>query len=394
MTISAQALHAQIDHLAEYARKYIAGCRAAATDGTFIYMPDGEGCYQALWTRDFTYMVEYAGEMIPMDETKACIEMLIAGQSPEGVVPDRVSVDCRPIYIAGPESSPIGRYNLDNGAFLAIVANEYLKRLAPDDARAQFAAWAPSFELGLACIPRDDNGLVWNDPAFPHSPYGFTDCIGKTGGLFMESLLTWRAYRCMSHWSAECGDAGLAASYATAAAAIESAIGTLWDDTEQLFVAATVDCRQVDVWANAYAVVIGFPLSADQRDSIVRFFAEQYDTYAYAGQVRHLRKGEYWSRTLNPPRENLSTTRSPDSPSPDLDRYQNGAYWATPTGWVMETIALRDPDLAARMFMEMMADFNQNGVCECINKGYRQLETYVVSATNPLYSARKLFGGG
>jgi hypothetical protein len=34
--------------------------------------------------------------------------------------------------------------------------------------------------------------------------------------------------------------------------------------------------------------------------------------------------------------------------------------------------------------------FQQHGVCECVNEGYRQLPSYVVSAANPLAAARRL----
>lgn len=47
----------------------------------------------------------------------------------------------------------------------------------------------------LEWSPRSPRGLVWNDPARPHSPYGFTDTVGKTGELFFESLLYWTACR-------------------------------------------------------------------------------------------------------------------------------------------------------------------------------------------------------
>ena len=96
----------------------------------------------------------------------------------------------------------------------------------------------------------------------------------------------------------------------------------------------------------------------------------------WKGQVRHLFQGEYWERLLIPvPR----------------DRYQNGAYWATASGWVMQAIHPVNPQLALRTFEELIADFQQNGVYECVHPEYRQLESYVVSACNPLGAARKLW---
>jgi hypothetical protein len=91
--------------------------------------------------------------------------------------------------------------------------------------------------------------------------------------------------------------------------------------------------------------------------------------------VRHLLKGEYWQRLL--------------APVPP-ERYQNGAYWATASGWVMWALAKKDPKLTRRMWDDLIADFRSGEICECVNEGYRRLPSYVVSATNPLAAARRL----
>jgi hypothetical protein len=75
----------------------------------------------------------------------------------------------------------------------------------------------------------------------------------------------------------------------------------------------------------------------------------------------------------------------------DPERYQNGAYWATASGWVMGALNERHPELARRMFRDLMEDFKAGGICECVNAGYRQLPSYVNSATNPLGAARRIW---
>jgi len=55
-----------ISWLEDQAKKLIDGCRIRAKDGTVLYCPDGKGHYAALWTRDFSYMVENCPDMIPM----------------------------------------------------------------------------------------------------------------------------------------------------------------------------------------------------------------------------------------------------------------------------------------------------------------------------------------
>jgi hypothetical protein len=100
---------------------------------------------------------------------------------------------------------------------------------------------------------------------------------------------------------------------------------------------------------------------------MVRFLLHNYERYAWHGQVRHLLSGEYWQRLLMPV---------------ERDTYQNGAYWATATGWVLWALAEEEPALAARMLSELIADFKGNGVFECIGMKGCKLDGYVVSAVN------------
>lgn len=85
--------------------------------------------------------------------------------------------------------------------------------------------------------------------------------------------------------------------------------------------------------------------------------------------------GEHWQRLLAP------------IPS---ERYQNGDYWATASGWMLFALSRTDSRLAHKMWGDLIADFQAGGVCECVNEGYRQLPSYVVSTANPLAAARRL----
>jgi len=77
-----------------------------------------------------------------------------------------------------------------------------------------------------------------------------------------------------------------------------------------MFFVASQDCRQTDIWGNAYAIYIDFSLG-DKKDRIVDWLVNNYDRYVWKGQVWHLLKGEYWGRLLTPVGK---------------ERYQNGAY--------------------------------------------------------------------
>ncbi|MHB8521572.1 MAG: glucosidase family protein [Limisphaerales bacterium] len=365
----------EIRFLTDATRRLLAGCRVPARDGTPLYTPDGKGNYQALWTRDFAYLVENAGDLMPLADIEADIRYLLKGQRTDGAIPDRVRPDGVPVYTAGGEDHPLGEPNIDNPQFLVIAVDAYLKRIPAARRRALFREWSAQLDRGMDYIPRNDRGLVFNDPQKPHSPYGFTDCIGKTGELLMESLLYWTACERLAVWHRRAGDRALAREHRSRAKLIEANLGALWNADIGAFNAATGDCRQIDIWGNAYAVYAGFPLGA-RRERVLQFLVNNYDHCVWHGQVRHLLAGEYWQRLLTPVAH---------------DRYQNGAYWATASGWVMVAIAKKQPDRARQMFADLIADFRANGICECVTGDYRQLPSYVVSAANPLAAARRLY---
>jgi len=363
-----------VEWLTARTRELLAGSRVRAHDGTWLYTPDGKGSYRALWTRDFAYMVENAGELIPHADVEAALRYLLRGIRDDGAAPDRVQPDGIAVYAGGPADRPLGEPNLDNPAFLVIAVDAHLRRLPRQRARALFQEWAPLLDKTMDWTPRGATGLVWNDPAKPHSPYGFTDTVGKTGALFFESLLDWTASRRMERWHGRTGGGDAAARYRRRAALVERHLGELWDEEAGAFLAATRDCRQIDVWGNAYAVWLEFPLGS-RRARILEFLRRRRQDFVWRGQVRHLLKGEYWQRLLMPV---------------PPDRYQNGAYWATASGWMMYALARTDAGLARQVWQDLIADFRAGGICECVHEGYRQLPSYVVSGCNPLAAARRL----
>ena len=184
------------DELAGMTRECLAACRNVAKDGTPLYYPVGSGAYAALWTRDFCYMVEGAGQFIPNDEILAGIEYLFAGQRDDGAIPDRVSAEGTPIYIPGPPDSPCGEAPAaDNPPFMAKLVCAYVGRSRD---YALLARSLPRLQAAMDFVPRQHDGLVYIDTNRPHSAYGFTDCIAKTGKELFTSLLYWEACKRMA----------------------------------------------------------------------------------------------------------------------------------------------------------------------------------------------------
>ena len=119
---------------------------------------------------------------------------------------------------------------------------------------------------------------------------------------------------------------------------------------------------------------IGFPAGA-ARETILRYLKEHVDEYVFAGQIRHLPKGQYWERLLI------------DVPH---ETYQNGAYWATATGWLAWCLYQADPALGLKVLTEAGDYLLNEGSFECVNAGYQKLPSFVVSATNVLGGMRRL----
>lgn len=357
-------------NMKEVTRKILDGSVIMAKNGVKMYTPDGLGNYAALWTRDFAYMVEYAGDLLPVDDVKRCLQYLMDGAAKNGWIPDRVDANGNAFYTAGDCHFP-ALPNLDTGTYLVIAVDCYLQSLPKDAAQEQFALWKDVLCKSIDCLPVDDFGLVLNDTQPAHSPYGFTDCIRKTGSLAFETLLLWRALKILSKWlGAEGG------KYRMWIRSIEENFcKTFWDERGMLL-AGTGIGRQIDVWGSCLAISVGFPLENEKKQAIARWLIDHYDGIVQRGQIRHLPEGEFWEETFI---------------EVEPGTYQNGAFWATPTGWFVDAIIDADRGLAERTIQDVLKDFRENGVFECINGDYRKLDTYVVSATN-VYGACKKYG--
>ena len=63
---------AQHERLEGIARRCVDAVRVQADDGTWLFQPDGHGKYgDNMYTRDFCYVVEGAGHLIPPEEITA-----------------------------------------------------------------------------------------------------------------------------------------------------------------------------------------------------------------------------------------------------------------------------------------------------------------------------------
>ena len=366
-----------LETLTPYVQAELEGCITLADSGVLLYTPDGVGNYDALWTRDFAYMVEYSGELLPAVRVRDCLAYTLDHARPQdGWIPDRVDAKGMAVYSAGSPEHPCGEPNLDNGPFAAIIAFFLLDRLTEEEGKAFLAQYGSALYRGLASIPLGKNGLVYNDPEKPHSPYGFTDCICKTGLLMKESLLYWRGCRMLAALFGRLGvEEAWSKELDIRAKAVEEALEPVFAHESGMLLAATETCRQIDVWGSCYAVSIGFPLSPERKAAIADWLVQNREGILEKGQLRHTAPGEFWEKCLE-----------------EIPRgaYQNGAYWATATGWYVDAVKGKAPALAQEVLDEVCQYFEEQGIFECVNGPYQKLSHYVVSATN-VYGAVKKF---
>ena len=353
------------------AREVIEGCRHLAADGTPLYYPDGSGHYAALWTRDFCYMVEGAGHLIPRAEMLAGIDYLLAGQSETGIIPDRRQADGESVYLAGPPSDPCGfGPPTDNAPFMAKLICAY-GRVSGDHAAT--ASRLGRVFVAMEGVPRGADGLVAIDRNEPQPGYGFTDCIAKTGKELFSSLLYWEACGQMAETLRRWERHDDAHDWYERAEKMGGRLQEFWDDGVGMFRAASEDCRQVDIWGSAYAAVIR-AASKTQTDRIAEWLLQHLPTISLHGYIRHLPAGETWQRVLK------------DVPA---GTYQNGGFWAVPTGWVARTIALTDDEAARRLVETLLRQFQQDGCCEWINAEQQALPGYGASVACLLGSVQR-----
>lgn len=340
--------------------------------GVTAYTPAAFGAeYPALYVRDFTYMAESAPEFIPAEHVRAVIALLVANFSPAGLCPERIGNDGEVFYVCH-GTKPAA----DSSLFLAKLCGAYARRGGD---RGFLAEVLPALVRALGCVPTEaETGLVWIDPATPHTAYGFTDTIAITGRHLFCSLLKLEAWEIVARLASDLGRATEAAAAMGEAQRVRANLHLLWSDEHRLFFAGSRDCRQADVWGSAYACVIN-AVDADRRREIAQTLLEQRDRFLRRGQVRHLLQPEKWERRIV-----VADWSGPGC-------FQNGAYWGTATGWVAETFEMIAPGSGIALLRELVADFQANGIWECVGPdGYTRVANNLSSACLPYAAWKRL----
>ena len=348
----------------------IRASRVTMASGVAAFPPQAGAGYSAFWLRDFAYQLEGCRDAFSDRELTDACRVFVRAMGSDGSGVDCVKFDGTPVYKPG--FGTMGEHPVADGSpfTVAVAWHAYQKTRDPQ----LLAEVVDPLVKALRAVPRDPRtGLVFIRPGgWDRCPYGFTDTVRKQGAELFTSLLHIQACRRLAdlldaaHRPAEAGR-----WRGEAERLIPILRTTFWDARVGLFRAATVSCTQPDIWGSAFAVDLEVA-TPEQSRTVATYFKNHYDEIVQRGQIRHLPGGVYWDAAC--PR----------------DTYQNGGYWATATGWFVETLDLVDPGLADRTVINLVDDFRTRGVSEWVLGPRTAVMNYLASATMPLAGVRTL----
>lgn len=337
--------------------------------------------YPAFWIRDAAMML--GGDFIAAAEVEGWVRVIAAVQpGAEGLrfgrlyvppfsIPDHITLDGQACWYPGAYvEQGNGSYGFlppadDAFYFLQMVHEHWrlTRKLTLFQSTVQ-TKWGQA-RLSEVCLKAlasvavdDKTGLVVCEATEGRTrvDWGFCDSIHKAGLCLMPSLLRWRAAREISALLKSDGNAAESKRLRAEADKIQSAIPTtFYRDVPMpggaksgLLLSATELGRKDDVWAAAFAVWLGIlPRQIELRVARHLLALYQAGGTIAEGQVRHLPPtgefGGHWEKASSRP-----------------DEYQNGGFWATPTGWMI--YALRRVNRAAgnRLLAEYAAHLRVN----------------------------------
>jgi len=350
------------------------GYPANSLDNVLI-RPGGRACYPAVWTQDFA--VALATGLITREEMWNHLRLVAEAQNgpkerklksgaivPPFAVPDHVLFNGKAVYYPGTYSSGSDQGGEPWGIvpptsnqydFTLIAYRLWQATKRTDFLRRKIHGISVIERLRKAFrVPRIDpaTGLVSTDARRRAVGFLFYDSIYMTGHLFFASILRWRTARHLAQLEEALGYSRQACVWREAVASIPRNIQRTFGDPLRMggwLMAATEVGRQPDVWGTIYALHLGIldrKTAVAARREIVKALEE--GTIAYKGAVRHV-----------PTNHDASPTTAWERTPSGHNTYQNGAYWHTPTGWLISVLSKESPRWARRVFKEMIAHLRQ-----------------------------------
>ena len=196
------------------------------------------------------------------------------------------------------------------------------------------AGYGVDEETGLCCGDAQNYTVDWT----------YCDQVKKSGFFLVPSIMRGEAAGILAKFFPE-----KKAHYLSLQTKIINAVTErLFDENTGWFYSATEIGHQHDVWGTAYAVYSElFPKHISQKASEAILRAYKDGTAVCGGYVRHIKtdeefsEGSCWQYCIS-----------------KYNRYMDGGYWATPSGWFYYALEKVDTN-SANEFLESFLKFNQ-----------------------------------
>jgi len=365
------ALSEAVTWLENESHRLIRASKRTMKDGTAAFPPQVGIGYEAFWLRDFVYTLEGSIESYSDRELLKASKIFISSMRADGAGVDCVKFDGHPIYKPG--FGTLGANPVADGSQFTVAAAWHTYQKTKDSKFLEVIIDA--LVKTMRCVPRNPKTKLVHikTDKWDRCPYGFTDTVRMQGDVLFCSLLYVEAGRRLCDLLNVVGRKDDAADWKSEADAVAKNIRKVfWDPQAGLFRAATIRCREHHIWGSAFAVYLGVA-DKSQSMAIARYFKDNYSQIVQKGQIRHLPGGVYWEMCVA-----------------GRDTYQNGAYWATPTGWFVYALDIVDPELADQTVIDLVTDFQKGGACEWVLDEKRRLPNYLASASLPLAGIRAM----
>ena len=370
------------EFLEELTISTVNACRVEAGNGsknalpfTAIF-PGGRGCYPAIWIQDFTMI--FASGLVSEQEGLEHLRLILRCQNGESArhlksnavippyaIPDHINIDGSPVFYPGTYSSgenqggePWGFVPPTNNHYDVIWLTEMLthKLKASELLKEDVAGMSVYERLKRAFdVPTADpeTGMVTTTPEHRAVGFIFCDSIYMTGDLLMASLLRYRAATHLAVFADKLGKEQDKQEYLRIARLIQANIVHIFADIPRYggwLKASTGFSGQPDVWGTIYSVYIG-ALQGDDRKRVMQTIvnAIEIGQIESEGGLRHV-----------PLNYDASESAVWEKTPTAKNRYQNGAYWHMPAGWLISALQMDYPDTAKAVFDRYIKHMREN----------------------------------
>jgi len=378
--------------------------------GFTLIMPGGNGGYPAFWVRDFAMSLD-SGFITPLEMSNQ-LQLIARSQNgsnalhlanglivPPYAIPDHIEFDGGPTFYPGTFEAGANQGDGTYGLLPPADDHYWFVHVAYCLFRAQGGTAFLSVNVnGMTMLQRlaaafnapttdPQSGLFETTATNRAVGFGFCDGIYFTGKILFASVLRYQAAAELAAMYQAMGQSSAATPYLQIQSQISRSLATTFTGPTNLggwLMAATEIGRQADVWGTLYALHSGAltgTAASNALAAIVMGVTNQ--TILDHAAVRHV-----------PTNLDYSATSAWQQTGESLNTYQNGAYWHTPTGWLIEAVYRTNAGLAAEIFGQYVQYLRANDYrlgqkphapWECFYppSGYTQNGVYMTSVTAP-----------